>query len=188
MAKKDYPTPTVLRQLLDYQPGTGKFFWRKRPIELFSHLKNPAAYHSGWNTAFAGKEAFTAREKWGYHHGSIFSIPVKAHIVAFMMVHGRLPEGHVDHINGVRDDNRIENLREARHSQNIQNQKVRADSTSGYKGVSWIAAKGKFRAEISAEGVRQYLGYFGSAEDAALAYNRAAKQLHGEFAQLNLIP
>ena len=185
MAKKDYPSIDVLEQVLEYHHESGKFYWKTRPIEMFEHLKHPSAYFNSWNKVNAGKEAFTAKEKHGYKHGTVFGIPVKAHIIAFMLYHKRLPDMQIDHINGLRDDNRICNLREAERCQNIQNQKIRPDNKSGYKGVIWSKEKQKFRVEIQARGKRFNLGYFLTAERAALAYNKAAKELHNEFAFLN---
>lgn len=188
MAKKDYPPPSLLCQLLTYMPETGKFYWKERDVLMFSHLKNPLAYQTSWNKSNAGKEAFTATEAWGYKHGSVLNIPVKAHIIAFAMTYGRLPKNDIDHINGQRDDNRIVNIREATRSQNIQNQKPRSDGSVVYKGVIWSKEKNKFRSEIQNKRTRYHLGYFETAELAAHAYNEAAKALHREFAFLNIIP
>ncbi len=185
MSKARLPSPEVLRQLLRYDPETGLFWWRERGPVWFkgSHYGSAEAVCASWNKQRAGKEALTATEGWGYKHGSVMNVPVKAHIAAFMIVHGRLPAGHIDHINMDRADNRIANLREAGHGENLCNRGAPRNNTSGAKGVSWIAAKGKFRSEIQAAGKRQHLGYFLSIEEASDAYRRAADQMHGEFAR-----
>ena len=85
-------------------------------------------------------------------------------------------------------DNRRANLRLATSSQNLQNTRIRSDNSCGYKGVSWIKEKNKYRAEISKDGIRRYLGYFASAREAAIAYNKMATLLFGEYAFLNKIP
>lgn len=100
------------------------------------------------------------------------------------------PKGlFVDHINHNKLDNRRKNLRICTHAQNKQNQPKRADNTSGYKGV-YISDKytNRYRAKIRVNGVLENLGTFANIEDAARAYNQAAKFYFGEFACLNDVP
>ena len=93
----------------------------------------------------------------------------------------------VDHINRITLDNRAENLRKCTTSQNLANSKKRRDSTSCYKGVSVKNQKSRicYIAKITKHGTAYHLGYFASEIEAAQAYNEAAKELHGEFANLN---
>ncbi len=95
------------------------------------------------------------------------------------------PEGkHTDHINGSRLDDRRINLRTVTCAQNGHNRNGRK-SRSKYKGVE-VRPDGKhWKAEIRANGSRRYLGFFTSEKEAAVAYDRAAILLHGEFAKLN---
>jgi hypothetical protein len=92
-----------------------------------------------------------------------------------------------DHINHDRLDNRKGNLRNCTTSQNMWNMKKHVSGSSKYKGVSWDAVKGKWRAEIEKNPARRNLGRYVIEADAALAYNRAAIELFGEFALLNVI-
>jgi hypothetical protein len=94
---------------------------------------------------------------------------------------------YVDHINGDILDNRRENLRLATHAENIRNIGMKSHNTSGYKGVSWREDKGKWMAKITYNWRQIYLGLYDSKEEAALAYNKKALELHGEFAKLNVI-
>ena len=89
----------------------------------------------------------------------------------------------VDHINQDPLDNRRQNLRLATRSQNAANLGPYANNTSGYKGVDFN--RGKWRARITQDGVRYFLGTFDTAEDAARAYDQKALELFGEFASLN---
>jgi hypothetical protein len=91
----------------------------------------------------------------------------------------------VDHINmdGLNDTHA--NLRNCTHSQNIQNGKKRSNNSSGYKGVSWHKHHKKWYAKININGKHTPLGYFSNPEDAAHAYDEAAKKYHGEFARTN---
>jgi hypothetical protein len=91
----------------------------------------------------------------------------------------------IDHINGDGLDNRRKNLRITNYSGNNKNAKIRKDNTSGYKGVH--LSKGKYIARIQVNGKRLQLGTFNSAKEAALAYNKKAKKVHGRFAKLNEI-
>ncbi len=92
---------------------------------------------------------------------------------------------HVDHINGDTLDNRKENLRICINRDNIKNQRIRSNNTSGYKGVS--LKYNKWVARIMFNNKTKYLGVFINKEDAAKAYNEAALKYHGEFARLNII-
>lgn len=110
-----------------------------------------------------------------------------AHRWVWKHFHGEYPQGSLDHINGKRSDNRIENLRLATHKQNMRNARVHRDSKTGYKGVYFHAAKNRFESHICVDGKKVTLGYFKSSNEAATRYNVAARKLFGEFAKLNRI-
>ena len=94
------------------------------------------------------------------------------------------PREQGDHKNRNTLDNRRSNLRKCTHQQNHFN--ARRFNKTGYKGV--VKLHGKWRARITIDGRRRHLGYYNSAEEAARAYDRAAIELHGEFANLNFLP
>jgi hypothetical protein len=130
----------------------------------------------------------------GYQDGHGYScvrrhdIAYKVHRVIYEMFKGVIPKGsHIDHINGDRSDNRIENLRCCSVTQNIQNSVKRASASSIYKGVYWCKQVNKWKARIHVNGVKHYLGAHSKEGDAALAYNSAAVIHFGEFANLNII-
>lgn len=91
----------------------------------------------------------------------------------------------VDHRNRNGLDNRRANLREATHAENMRNRGLGRNNTSGFKGVSWHTTGKKWQAKIKVDGKGRHLGLFRTAEEAALAYDVAALELHGEFAWLN---
>lgn len=93
----------------------------------------------------------------------------------------------VDHIDGDTLNNRRSNLRLASYSQNGANSTKRRANTSGYKGVTWDKHRKKWMAAIRVNYKRMYLGRFNTKEEAAKAYNDAAKLHFGEFALLNEI-
>jgi hypothetical protein len=119
----------------------------------------------------------------GYWHVGVDGDEYKAHRLAWLFVHGEWPAGRLDHENGDTADNRIANLRPVTHSQNIANSRLRRDSTSGFKGVSFYTSAGKWGANINKDGRRHYLGLFNTPEEAHAAYCEAACELHGEFAR-----
>ena len=158
------PTPDLLRELLRYEPDTGKMFWRERPIEVF------ASEGAGktWNTRRKNKEAFTADNK-GYRIGKILNKKFQAHRIAWAIHHGAWPYDQIDHINGVKDDNRIENLRVVTSVENARNAAISKNNTSGVMGVRWYEDKSKWRAVIQCNGKSIHLGYFTSKDDAIAA-------------------
>lgn len=102
------------------------------------------------------------------------------HRLVWEQAHGPIPSGvEVDHINGVRTDNRLMNLRLVSKSQNMQNQhRARVDNHSGVKGVRWDDGVRKWRARITVNGARFWLGQFDSIDDARTAYRNAAAIFH----------
>ena len=92
----------------------------------------------------------------------------------------------IDHINGDKLDNRLQNLRYCTPQENSRNKKLRSDCKLGYKGVSYRKdRKSNYRAFIFVDGKRIYLGTHTTPKDAAIAYDNGAKKYFGEFASLN---
>lgn len=103
---------------------------------------------------------------------------------------GKPPKSYVvDHINGNRLDNRKCNLRFVTNQQNLFNRQkiVKENSSSHYKGVSRMPGRNKWRSRIMISGKEEHLGCYSSEREAALAYNKAAIEYHGEYANLNKI-
>lgn len=99
------------------------------------------------------------------------------------------PDGaYVDHLNHLTLDNTIKNLHVCPPEYNNHNQMTRKDNTSGYKGVTFYPHLGKWGARIAVAGKRIFLGTFSTKEEAARAYNEAAKKYYGNYALPNEIP
>ena len=93
---------------------------------------------------------------------------------------------HKEQVDGSHWQDRLNNLRICSHSENMRNQKLKCNNSSGYKGVSWHKLLGKWQARIWLLGKRQHLGFFHTPEDAARAYDDAALESFGEFAYTNV--
>jgi len=127
-----------------------------------------------WSARPAGRTVYAQR----IDHGR------KIDLHRFLWRHWGMPETpEIDHENNDGLDCRRENLRPATHMQNMWNQRISIDNTSGVKGVCFDKARGKWSADIRAGETRLRLGRFDSIEDAAAAYRAAAERLHGEFAR-----
>lgn len=109
------------------------------------------------------------------HSGYVF----QAHRVTYAISHNRWPEEYIDHVNGIKSDNRPINLRDANGAQNQWNTGPR---TSGIKGVFYRKDIGKWRARIGVNGKQKTLGFFDTEEIAGDAYAKAALEFHGAFA------
>ena len=157
-----------LRELLRYEPETGMLYWRERKYPFRSSRLAGRITNKGYRVVnVRGKMYF-------------------AHRLAWLIECGRWPAIELDHINGNRDDNRMENLRECTRSQNMAAQiGARSDSKSGIRGVVFHRATGKWLAAIGVNGKRRHLGVFAEREDARTAYRAAAVKYFGEFADLS---
>ena len=152
-----------LKELFDYNEKTG----------LFKRLKAVSKYKSG---SIAG-----ALQKDGYIHIMIHGKQYSLHRLAWIYFYGKWPSGHIDHINGVKSDNRISNLRDVSHITNMQNQrKPRKDNQSGYLGVCLDKRINKYHASIQVNGVKKHLGMFFTPEEASSAYLNAKRKMHAD--------
>ena len=135
----------VLKEHVHYEPSTG----------LFTRLK----YKAG--------KGFEHINDQGYIIAFLFGKKYRAHHLAWLYVHGVLPKGQIDHINGNRTDNRIENLREVSNQDNLKNSKLYNTNKTGHVGVGLL--NGKYRAFITVNYKSYHLGMFGTLEEAIAA-------------------
>ena len=182
------PDVDLVRELLHYDPATGSLTWREREPRHFPGTEEQKRrYCSLWNGSFAGRPALNCPD-FGYRSGSLLGRKALAHRVAWAVHYGKWPKNQIDHINGVRDDNRICNLRDATLVENRRNARMDKRNTSGVTGVCYDKTYERWRATISRRGRRVYLGTFEFFEDAIAARKEAERQadyadLHGSEAR-----
>lgn len=150
-------TQAELKRLLNYDPITGVFVWRVARKDRI------------------GKSAGSLNTN-GHRQLKINDKHYMAHRLAWLYMRGEMPTVEIDHINGNKDDNSIDNLRLASHKQNMENVKLRINNKSGFRGVSWHKATGKWRARVEHHGKSCSLGLFNNIEDAVVAV-RSARDL-----------
>ena len=177
MATRELPSPGELHKYLAYDPATGELTWKARTPEMFEDgdSRLSEAKCQAFNTKFSEKQFGSYNQ--GYRRGAIMGRSIQGHRIAWAMYHGKWPEGEIDHINGKRSDNRIENLRDVTLSVNQRNRIMSDRNTSGACGV-YQRRSGKWRSQIVVQ--RQYmnLGLYSHKFDAVLARLQAERQ-HG---------
>ena len=162
-------TQDLLREHFEYRDG---HLWWIKKSSPYSNIK-------------VGQQ-FGSYNSEGYRHGWFKGKMHKEHRLIWLYHKGEWPIGDLDHISGVRDDNRIENLREVTSQQNSFNKKSVKGSTSKYKGVCWGKQNKKWKASYRYNGKKYYLGYYTTELEVAIAYDKAVEHLHGEYQVKNV--
>jgi hypothetical protein len=159
-------TQSRLMELMSYDSDTGLFTWIKKKSQM-----KPGMVAGSKNVQ-------------GYIAIKVDCHLYLAHRLIWLYVHGAFPSSSVDidHINCIKHDNRLSNLRESTRSQNQCNVRMYSNNTSGYKGVCWSKQKNKFIAHIKKNYKTYHIGMFETAHEAHVAYLKAAETFHGEFA------
>lgn len=157
----DRVTASRARELLSYDPDTG----------ILRNRTNRGKLR-------AGDEAGRIDPQSGYRRIMIDYHMYRIHRLAFLLMTGRWPRDQIDHINGIRDDNRWTNLREIDRVGNNRNTKRRCTNKSGCVGVRWDKQATKWRAFICLNGHWKHLGYFSDKAD-AIAARKAAERWYG---------
>jgi hypothetical protein len=169
---KPLPTQKRLRELLDYNPETGVFIWKKRA--------GTSSEISRWNTRYSGKLTGNVTPQ-GYVVIRIYGEWYPASRLAWVYMHGAIKGNYcIDHINLNKSDNRICNLRLATRGQNLSNQAKRKSKTLS-KGVT--ANESGFVSRIGLDGKVLYLGIYKTEKEAHAAYVEAARKYRREFAR-----
>ena len=161
MSKTDCtPTQELVKELFSYCQETG-FLTRKKTLKY---------------NAKAGDTLKTINSM-GYVTLSVAGKRYLAHRLIWLYVYGAWPKHEIDHINGIRHDNRISNLRDVSHQANINNLKIDKRNKYGCKGISFHKKAQKFAVDFVRFGTRHYLGLFDTLEAAKSAYGNAILSL-----------
>ncbi len=161
-------TAERLREVLTYDPENGIFRWKEQlaPRGKVGTIAGNVADASRRRTIRIDKKLYLE------------------HRLAWLYMHGFWPAEQIDHVDGDPSNNRFVNLREATNQENNFNKGPYKNNRSGFKGVSWDAARQKWTSRICIAGKIKCLGRFSSLDEAASAYRAVAERCHGDFARL----
>ena len=153
----------ALKSLLRYDPDTGLIYWIAKGKGKIKKKAAGTLLYSGYIGISIGSK------RW------------QAHRIAWALHHGDWPKDQVDHINGIKTDNRACNLRAATNSQNGKNLKLSKANKTGVAGVCWNEKHQSYRAYIKVEHKAMYLGTYKKLDDAAKARRDAEEKYFGEW-------
>lgn len=152
-----------LVKILDYDKTDGTFRWKVKSCR--KEVGSIAGY----------------KRSDGYIQIVIKRKPYMAHRLAWVYEFGRITDFDIDHINGIRCDNSISNLRKATRTQNNQNRKINKNSISGVKGVGWNSNKQQWVARCTVNGERIYIGSFDDIKSAEVVVREFREKNHKSF-------
>lgn len=184
---KNTPTPLpiqVINESLIIDPTSNTWLrWKIRPRHHFSFDGSWKTFNSRNAGKVAGYKLNSGTGKC-YYKVTIDGILYSAHRIVYALAHGIDPANlEIDHIDSNSLNNNPKNLRLATRSQNCKNQKIGSANKSGFKGVHWSITNKKWIAMITNNKKGKNLGSFDCIQEAAAAYEKAAMELHGEFAR-----
>lgn len=166
-----------------YDSKTGALTWKKRPLKHFVNVRGQRIFNTKYAKTLAGTPTDNGYLKIAVAFNGVYK-RIRAHRIIWEMCHGPIPEGlHIDHINGVKLDNRLNNLRLATHAENNRNYKP--GSCLGASGIRGVRRLGeKWIAWITVNCKHIHLGTFPTKGLAAVARAKASIRYHGKFTRL----
>lgn len=172
---KDTPSVEYINECFVFNPKTGTLTWKERPLY---HFKNEWRRNQS-NSRNRGKNV-SCKEAGGYLVVKLEGQTYKAHRLIWKMFYGE-DATFIDHINGDRTDNRIDNIRSVSFSENTKNRKISKNNTSTHQGVYWHTKHKKYGAYIDVDGKRLHLSWTDSFEEAKDARIKAEANYYNEF-------
>jgi hypothetical protein len=153
---------------------------QQQVIDLFAYEDGQLIYRQ---TRKGHKPLAGGLANTGYWRVNINGKKYQAHRLIYLMFHGHTPT-FVDHIDGDKTNNKIENLRAATREQNQHNRKVRRDNISGAKNVRWDKKAAKWRVIVSRpHSKQQHIGFFDDLDLAKFVASEHHDKYHGDFAR-----
>lgn len=160
-------TQEELKQVLIYNPQTGIFNWKIKKNGIKPCKSAGCFCKDGYARIRINQKLYTA------------------HRLAFLYMIGSIPE-QVDHIDMDKKNNKWENLRSSNNAKNSANKTKYKNNKSGFKGVHFVKNRKKcWESSIKVNGIKFFIGYFNTAEEAAIAYDKKAIELLGEYSNIN---
>lgn len=153
----------TLNELFTYNPETGLIYWKAKGKGRIKKKEAGTLLHSGYIGICIGNRR------------------VQAHRIAWTLFHGTKPKNQIDHINGIKTDNKIKNLREASNSQNGKNLKLSKANKSGIKGVCFEKYTNLYKAYIRVDGKMLSLGRYKTLQEAEAIRKQAEIKHFGEW-------
>jgi hypothetical protein len=162
---------------------------RSKTAKLSAHrCREQFEYKDGkLSSRKTGKQVGSSSTTIRYRTVTIDDLQVGEHNVVWLLFHETLPEA-IDHINGNKHDNRIENLRAADKQKNEANTGPRRNNRTGFKGIRHHKINNTYTAQVNVGKTQLYLSSEKTPEDAAMVYNWAAYEWYGPYAKLNTVP
>lgn len=157
-------TQDYLKTILNYDKETGEWTWKIKK----------------GTRALVGNKAGTL-DNTGYIHIAIDRKVYQSHRLVWLYIYGKFPAEFLDHINNIKHDNSLKNLRECTRQQNGINRGNQSNNTTGFKGVCWKESLKKYTVRCTYQGKRVHLGCFTLLEDAAKAYEIFSRKHHKGF-------
>ena len=157
------------KEHLSFNFETGEILW----------VKYPKNYNKVNKPRIAGRLHYS-----GYRIVCLMNKQYMAHRLIWAVYYNKWPNGSIDHIDGNKSNNSINNLRIATRSQNAYNCGPKKISSSGYKNVQWDKDANKWRVRVTAYGKRYHVGRFNTLDDAKDAANKFMTEHHKEFARI----
>jgi hypothetical protein len=177
--KKQELTQELLKQLIDYNPDTGVFVWKERPLSMLEKQ----SYCNTWNTRFANKQAgrlTNVKKGFTFRRICIFNKEYQGHHIAFLYMTGKYPEHDIDCIDGDYTNLEFKNIRECTR-QDTTFKAIKSSGKNKLIGSSFKKDRNKYRSQIDVNGKSISLGHFDTEEQAHNAYVEAKRQISPEF-------
>ena len=159
-----------IKDRLTYDPESGDLTWLK--------IEEKDRHDKSYNTKNEGNRAGYLHKESGYYYVGVAGKALRLHRVAWFLHYGVWPKQGLDHINRVRSDNKITNLRDVSRKENQRNLSKANNNNSGVTGVCMRKDNGRWKAQIQVDGRSIHLGYFENIKDAIEA-RISAEQSYG---------